>query len=67
MIYRSYFPHFAEEWCLYGGLAQGHDQHLETTNRAQTFAFINRLSQMFVASNFRDKDFAVLLAACSKI
>lgn len=52
---------------MHGGLAQEHRQHLETTNTAQTFAFINRLSQMFVVPNFRDEDFTVLLAACVKV
>lgn len=43
------------------------DQHSEVTNPAQTFAFINHLSQVIIAPNFRDKDFTVLLASRSKI
>ena len=30
------------------------DQHLEITNPAQTFVFINHLSQVMVTPNFRD-------------
>lgn len=43
------------------------DQHLEITNPAQTFVFINHLSQVMVTPNFRDEDFTILLASCSKI
>lgn len=67
MMYRSYFSHFAEKWCSHGGLPWDRGQQLEITNPVQTFAFRNHLSQMFVAANFRDKDFTVLLAARSKV
>lgn len=43
------------------------DRHLEITNPAQTFAWVNHLSQAVVSPNFRDEDFTVLLAACSKV
>lgn len=43
------------------------DQHLEITNPAPTFAWVNCRSQAVVSPNFRDEDFTALLAAGSKV